>query len=55
VLFSYSPGTDIKVVNKTKQTEKDLAAPELHLELGPKGNVQISYCSIRKKIWKSSS
>lgn len=30
--------------NKTKQTEKDLTEPELHVELGPKGNVQISYC-----------
>lgn len=46
MLFAYSPGTDIKVVkqNKTKQIEKDLTEPELHLELGPKANVQISYC-----------
>lgn len=39
VLF-YSPGIDIRVI-KDKQTERCLRE---YLKLGPKGNVQISYC-----------
>lgn len=39
----YSPDIDIKVI-KDKQTAKCLIEPEVHLKLGPKGNVQISYC-----------
>lgn len=43
LVFSWYRYKDCKQ-NKAKQTVKYLPEPELHLELGPKGNVQIFYC-----------